>query len=123
MAATPTIDDLREQWIAAFNAHDLDKHMALYAEDATLIGSTDTLHIGRAAIRSYFKGRGPKVHVKNYPKPTLQQITPDVAITVGHVDFADGEKPMPYRVSWTLMKQQGNWRIVHHHGSPRLGVL
>lgn len=99
MAATPTIESLREQWIAAFNAHDLDKHMSLYADDATLIRSNDTLQIGRDVINAYFKGRGPKVHVKHYPTPHVQMISDDVAISVGYVDFADGDKLMPYRVT------------------------
>ncbi len=30
MSATPTVESLHAQWVAAFNAHDLDRHMALY---------------------------------------------------------------------------------------------
>ena len=43
-----------------------------------------------------------------------------VAVTAGHVDFADGDQPMPYRVTWVLAKRDGNWQIAQHHGSPRL---
>lgn len=34
MSATPTVESLHAQWVAAFNAHDLDRHMALHHEDA-----------------------------------------------------------------------------------------
>ena len=37
--ATPTLESLHQQWIVAFNAHDLDAHIALYTEDATLFGA------------------------------------------------------------------------------------
>jgi uncharacterized protein (TIGR02246 family) len=121
MADTPTIETLLAQWIAAFNAHDLDAHMALYNVDATLFGSVDELKIGRAAIRTYFGGRGPGVHVESYPMPRVMMLSPDVAVTMGHVDFADGATPMPYRVTWVLVRKDGNWRIAQHHGSPRVG--
>ncbi len=119
MAKAPTIEALHAQWIEAFNAHDLDRHMDLYTEDALLFGSVDELKTGREAIRAYFAGRGPKVHVKSYPFPHITHVVPDVAITAGHVDFADGHSPMPYRLTWTLFRQGDNWRIAQHHGSPQ----
>jgi uncharacterized protein (TIGR02246 family) len=117
--ATPTIESLHEQWIAAFNAHDLDTHLALYTEDAILFGAVPELKIGRAAIRDYFGNRGPKVHVAKYPFPHIVMIRDDVASTAAHVDFADGDIPMPYRVTWMLVKHNGDWKIAQHHGSPR----
>ena len=47
MGITPTIETLLAEWIAAFNSHDLDAHMELYTEDATLFGSVDELQVGR----------------------------------------------------------------------------
>lgn len=121
MTDTPTIDDLIAQWIAAFNAHDLDRHMALYTADAMLFGSTDTLQDGRDAIRAYFGGRGPGVRVRSFPAPQVRQVAEGVAAVAGHVDFADGDEPMPYRLSWMVVRRDGNWRIAQHHGSPRRG--
>jgi uncharacterized protein (TIGR02246 family) len=114
-----TIEEFLAQWIDAFNAHDLDRHAALYARDAMLFGSVDELQIGRDAIRDYFGGRGPDVRVESYPMPRVTMIGPDVALTAGHVEFADGDTPMPYRVTWVLVREGGQWRIAQHHGSPR----
>lgn len=119
---TPTVESLLEAWIAAFNSHDLDRHMALYTEDASLFGSTDALQVGREAIRAYFAARGPGVRVRNYPMPHVRQIAADVAVTAGHVDFADGDTPSPYRMTWVLVRRDGNWQITQHHGSPRRGA-
>lgn len=119
MTHTPTIESLIEQWIDAFNAHDLDRHTALYTPDAMLFGAVDELHDGRDAIRSYFEDRGPGVHVKTFAPPLIRQIGDGIAVTSGHVDFADGTQLMPYRLSWTLVQRDGNWRIAQHHGSPR----
>jgi uncharacterized protein (TIGR02246 family) len=119
MTDTPTIDSLLAQWIEAFNAHDLDRHMALYAADAMLFGSVDALQDGRQAIRAYFGNRPPGVRVAAYPPPLVRYIGDDVAVTAAHVDFAKGDQLMPYRVTWTLRRQHGNWLIAQHHGSPR----
>jgi uncharacterized protein (TIGR02246 family) len=119
MPQTPTIEALLAAWIAAFNAHDLDAHASLYTEDAMLFGSRPDLSIGRAAIREYFAKRGPGVHVERYHKPHVVQLSPEAAATAAHMDFADGEIPSPYRVTWMLVKRGGNWLIAQHHGSPR----
>ncbi len=121
MAATETVEDLLAEWIAAFNSHDLDRHMQLYAEDAILFGSTDELQRGRDRIRAYFAGRPPGMQVKRYPMPEVRYPAPDTAVTAGHVDFADGDKPSPYRMTWALVRRDGSWRIAQHHGSPRFG--
>ncbi|MCB1378142.1 MAG: SgcJ/EcaC family oxidoreductase [Alphaproteobacteria bacterium] len=120
MSQTPTIEIFLAKWIDAFNRHDLDSHMELYLEDATLFGSVDELQIGRDKIRSYFSRRGPEVRVESYPMPRVAMLAPDIAVTAGHVEFADGTQPMPYRVTWVLVRRDGNWRIAQHHGSRRL---
>jgi uncharacterized protein (TIGR02246 family) len=119
MADLSTLEGFHKRWIEVFNSHNLDAHAALYTEDAMLFGSVPELIIGRAAIKAYFGGRGPKVHVAHYPFPRVVMISDSVAATAAHVDFADGETPMPYRVTWMLVKHHGEWKIAQHHGSPR----
>ena len=120
MPQTPTIELLHAAWVAAFN-RDLDAQMALYTDDATLFGSKPELSAGKAAIRAYFAALGPQVSVRRYPMPAIAHLSQDVAATAGHVDFADGETVMPYRMTWLLVRQNGAWRIAQHHGSPRAG--
>ena len=122
MIKTPTVESLLAEWIEAFNSRNLDRHAALYAEDAMLFGGFDELKIGRDAIRGYFAGGGPDDRVKSYPMPLVRQVAPDVVVTGGHVDFADGDEPSPYRMTWVLVRHDGNWKIAQHHGSPRRGA-
>ena len=121
MTSTPTVETFLAEWIAAFNAHDLDRHMLLYTDGAMLFGSVDELQKGRENIRGYFGRHPPGVRVTSYPMPEVREVAPDVVVTGGHVDFADGDKPSPYRMTWVLVRQAGNWRIAQHHGSPRFG--
>ena len=88
MTATPTVEAQLAEWIAAFNAHDLDRHMQLYTEDAMLFGAVDDLKLGRANVRSYFGGRAPmcgsnhircRKYVKSRPiswSPAAMSISP-----------------------------------------------
>jgi uncharacterized protein (TIGR02246 family) len=122
MTDTPTFESLLKQWVEAFNSHDLDRHAMLYTEDATLFGSVDELQVGRESVRSYFGRRGAGVRVKDYPMPRVTALGPDLLVTAGHVDFADGDAPVPYRMTWVLARRDGNWKIAQHHGSPRRGA-
>ena len=119
MDDTPDTESLRHAWIAAFNAHDLDSHAALYTEDAMLFGSNDTLHRGQTGIRGYFGKLPGTAGVHSYPAPEVVFLTDDVAVTAALVDFADGETLLPYRLTWTVVRRDGNWKIAQHHGSPR----
>lgn len=121
MARTPTVDSLIAEWIDAFNAHDLDRHMALYTAGAMLFGAVDELQDGRDAIRAYFANRPAGARVLDYLRPTVRNISEGVAVTSGHVVFSDGTQPLPYRLSWTLVQQDGDWKIAQHHGSPQRG--
>ena len=89
--------------MAAFS-RDLNARMALYTDDATLFGSKPRLSVGKAAIRANFAALGPLVSVRRYPMPAIATLSPDVAATAGHVDFADGDTVMPYRMTWVLVK-------------------
>lgn len=119
MSPTPTLDSLRTQWVDAFNSHDLDTHVGLYTPDAMLFGSHDEMYRGQEGVRRYFGGQPALASVRSYPAPVVVQISEDVAVTAGYIDFADGEMLLPYRLTWTVVRLDGNWRIAQHHGAPR----
>lgn len=114
-----TIESLIAAWVDAFNSHDLDRHVALYTDDALLFGSTDELYRGRDGVRAYFGKLPADASVRNYPPPVIRHLDDGTAITAGYVDFADGERLLPYRMTWTLVRRGGEWKIAQHHGSPR----
>lgn len=121
MPETPTIETLCLQWADAFNARDLARHVRLYTADAMLFGSTDELYRGHSGVHDYFAGLPASVQISNVPAPAVTRLSDEVAVTAAHVDFTDGEKLLPYRLTWALVLRGGNWRIAQHHGSPRRG--
>ena len=117
--ATPTIESVHTQWIDAYNAHDLDAHVTLYMSDATLFGGLPDLMFGHDGIRRYFSQFGQTDRVSAFPLPHIVMIRDDVAAASGYVDFVDGGQMIPYRMTWLLVKEQDDWKIAQHHGSPR----
>lgn len=58
----PNFEALAQEWVAAWNAHDLERVLALYAEDASMaspyirsmgLSKTGRLH-GKSALRGYW---------------------------------------------------------------------
>lgn len=119
MPHTPTPDKLREQWIDAYNSHDIDRHVHLYTADALLFGSDDELYRGHEGVRRYFGKQADNARVRHYATPTFVGLEENVVLTAAYVEFVEGEALMPYRLTWTLIRHNGNWKIAQHHGSPR----
>lgn len=119
MISTPTIESVHAQWVTAYNTHDLDLHVALYTEDATLFGGRPDLMFGHEGIRAYFSQFGEQDRVNAFPAPHVVMIRDDIAALSGYVDFFDNGQIVPYRMTWLLVKQNGDWKIAQHHGSPR----
>jgi len=115
-----------ETWAAAFNAHDLDKIVAVYAPNALVLG---TLSPGLASstddLRAYFKRSVAAKSEVKLGENSAVVISPDAVVFAGFYEFsrpgADGAPPKvnPARYSIVLVKQGKEWKIVHHHSSPR----
>jgi uncharacterized protein (TIGR02246 family) len=113
-------------WQAAYATNDGALAAATYTANATLWGSTSReVTIGRAAITDYFGRRRPGAVAISvtFGEHTLRQVTPDVAVAIGHYTFvrtrADGStQPEPSRFSMTLVREaEGGWKIASHHSS------
>ena len=119
MTATPTVEACSPEWIAAFNAHDLDRHMQLYTEDAILFGSVDELQNGRETIQGLFRRaaswRPREAHIRC---PRCRQVAPDVR---GHrgpcATSPTATRPSPYRMTWVPGQTR---RQLAHRPAPRL---
>jgi uncharacterized protein (TIGR02246 family) len=124
--AEPRDDALRvvARWAAAFTASDVDAITALYAADATFLGTgSRTVVTTTAGIRSYFE-RGL---LNNRPRSaTLDEhvavALSDTEVLVTGLDTVtsvrDGERISARgRVTFLLAKRGDDWRIVHFHRS------
>jgi uncharacterized protein (TIGR02246 family) len=115
-----------EQWAAAFNAHDLDKIVAAYAPNALVLGTLSPgLASDASALRAYFKRSVEAKSEVKLGEHSAVVTSPDAVTFAGFYEFSrpgkDGAPPKvnPARYTFVMVKQSGQWKIIHHHSSPR----
>jgi uncharacterized protein (TIGR02246 family) len=118
--AGPTEDAaaVRTQWEQVYNSGDADKFVALYARDSMLFGSTAQLFTGSEGVRTYFSKLPPGIKAKMGDQQAIA-VGPNVLLSSGFADFTlkDGTV-LPFRLTFAMVKVDGQWLIAQHHGSP-----
>jgi uncharacterized protein (TIGR02246 family) len=113
-----------EKWSAAFTASDVDAITALYAPDATFLGTgSQAVVTAPEDIRSYFE----RALRSNRPRSATLgahhvAVLSDTAVLVTGVDTVTGVRggnPVSAqgRVTFVVAKRGNVWRIVHFHRS------
>lgn len=113
-----------DAWASTYNANDLEGLIALYTPDATLLGTfSPAISDGADGIRKIFgalKGSGNKNVIGERRTVVLGD---NAVLVTGFYEFtrlADGRPiPAPSRFTMLLTKRDGQWRLAHHHSSPR----
>ena len=110
-------------WGQAIGGGDVEKVLALYADDAVLWGTlSPTVRSNREALQDYFVNAfkvlpGLKVAFGDQ----LVRVYGNAAINTGYYTFSyvrDGEaKSLQARYSFTYIKNDERWLIVDHHSS------
>ena len=114
-----------ERWSAAYTSNDPEAVVGLYTADAILLGTVSPIiSEGTEAIRTYFsrlKGSGNKNTLGETRTIVLGE---DAVLIIGFYEFTsmqDGKLlPRPSRFTMLVTKRAGEWRIAHHHSSPRV---
>lgn len=115
-------EQLPDQFVAAWNAHDIGAFEKLYTPDATWVPSAEERTEGRAAILSEWskvhQGNGwalaRKVTLAIKGQPKVQMLSPDVATIFFHVDFLADGKLLPGQLRTLIIvadKSGDGWRI------------
>lgn len=116
-----------DRWSAAYTANDVEAVVKSYWPDAILLGTkSPVISTGADAIRKYFidvklPGSGNKNVIQE--RHTIA-IDDNAVLVTGFYEFIrmqDG-KPVPGASRFTMLvtKRGGEWRIAHHHSSPRV---
>lgn len=113
-----------DEWIAAFNAGDVERILATYTPEALVLGTfSNGLTADRATLRDYLAAATAartQVALGVYQTITTSH---DAITFVGFYDFAllkdGGSTPLPARFSFLVVKRDGRWLIAHQHSSIR----
>lgn len=110
---------LREAWGTAFATRDINALVALYSEDALFFGSTATLYRGRSGVRVYFETLRKDIVLDAFEPAEISLASAGIIIAAGYWNFLFDGQLRPYRLTWTIVREEAEWRIAAHHASPR----
>ncbi|MBR0964515.1 SgcJ/EcaC family oxidoreductase [Bradyrhizobium diazoefficiens] len=114
------------KWCAGFAALDAAALSSLYAQNAFFFGSNPRLYRGRDGVADYVNG------LPRWRKPAAvfsevqaAQAGPDL-INMGATITFDlaGERPdLVVKMSWVIIREDGEWKIVNHHASAKAPLV
>jgi uncharacterized protein (TIGR02246 family) len=113
-----------EQWAAAFRASDVDAIVALYAPDATFLGTGSRAVVSETQdIREYFES----ALLANRPRGAVLDshfvmVLSDGAVLITGLDTTTATRDgqiisSPGRVTFVIARRGADWKIVHFHRS------
>ncbi|MFB3916743.1 MAG: SgcJ/EcaC family oxidoreductase [Terriglobales bacterium] len=116
-----------DRWSAAYSANDPEAVVKCYWPDAILLGTkSPVISTGSKEIEKYFtdlklKGSGNKNVIQE--RHTIP-IDKNAVLVTGFYEFTRMQEgkpvPGPSRFTMLVTKRGGEWRIAHHHSSPRV---
>ena len=114
------------KWCAGFARLDAKALSSLYAKNAFFFGSNPSLYRGRDGVADYVNGlprwRKPSAV---FSEVNAAQAGPDLINMGATVTFdLAGERPdLVVKMSWVIMREDGDWKIVNHHTSAKAPLI
>ncbi|QOZ09403.1 nuclear transport factor 2 family protein [Bradyrhizobium sp. CCBAU 51765] len=114
------------KWCAGFAKLDAVALSSLYSTNAFFFGSNPKLYRGRDGVADYFNGlprwRNPNAA---FSEVNAVQASPDLinmAATISF-DLAGERDDLVVKMSWVLIREDGDWKIVNHHASSQAPLI
>lgn len=114
------------KWCAGFATLDAAALSSLYSKNAFFFGSNPKLYRGRDGVADYFNGlprwRQPRAV---FSEVNAAQVGPDV-INMGATitfDFVGERHDLVVKMSWVIIREDGDWKIVNHHASAKAPLI
>ena len=93
--------------------------------ERVFFGSRSQLYRGRDGVAAYFNSR------PRWSSPSVQfdvvtaQVSSEVINVAGTASFVveDGAEPLSVKITWVIVRDDGDWLIASHHVSSRIPLL
>ncbi|WP_027529805.1 nuclear transport factor 2 family protein [Bradyrhizobium sp. WSM3983] len=113
------------KWCAGFAMLDAAGLSSLYSKNAFFFGSNPKLYRGRDGVADYFNGlprwRQPSAV---FSEVNAAHAGPDLINMGATITFDLGERPdLIVKMSWVIIREDGDWKIVNHHASAKAPLI
>jgi uncharacterized protein (TIGR02246 family) len=121
-----TVSGIMKKWAAGINRLDARALASLYSDSAFFFGSNPSLYRGKAGVESYFNA------LPRWNSPTVQftdlataQVGSDVINVAAKASFDVGEdvSPISVKLTWVIVREEGEWKIASHHVSSQVPLI
>jgi uncharacterized protein (TIGR02246 family) len=114
------------KWCAGFATLDAAALSSLYSKNAFFFGSNPKLYRGRDGVADYFEGL-PRWRKPSAASSDVQaaEVGPDL-INMGATitfNFAGEREELIVKMSWVIVREDGDWTIVNHHASAKAPLI
>lgn len=124
--ASAIVSVIIAKWTAGFAKLDAAALSSLYSKNAFFFGSNPVLYRGRDGVAAYFSGL-PRWRAPNavFSEVRAAQAGPDLINMAATISFdLDGERePLEVKMSWVIIPEDGDWKIVNHHASSKAPLI
>ncbi|UPJ55010.1 nuclear transport factor 2 family protein [Bradyrhizobium sp. 192] len=124
--AHAVVSTIIAKWCAGFVTLDAAALSSLYSSNAFFFGSNPKLYRGRDGVVDYFNG------LPRWRKPSAvfsdvnaAQAGPDLINMAATISFdLGGERDdLVVKMSWVIIREGGDWKIVNHHASAKAPLI
>ena len=127
MGATDDIvSGIMAKWADHFSKFDTDGQASLYSKHALFYGSRPTLYRGRDGVASYFDGLAKwSSREVTFADVVAVPVGDDVINVAGIANFVidKGVTNLSVKITWVIVREDGDWKIVSHHVSSRGALI
>jgi ketosteroid isomerase-like protein len=123
-AADQVVADVQAKWAAAFAKRDAVALGQLYSRHGFLYGSNPNLYRGQDGARAYFSGLPDwKAQSVRFTDITTEAVGNDVVSMAGTANFTFDKETLTVKITWVIVREDGDWKILSHHVSSKAPLL
>jgi ketosteroid isomerase-like protein len=112
------------KWSAAFARIDADALSSLYSTHALFYGSNPALYRGRDGVKSYFAALPRwKTSSVRFTDVTTHAAGNGLVNMAGTANFVVDGSPLTVKITWVIIREDGDWKIVSHHVSSKAPLI
>jgi uncharacterized protein (TIGR02246 family) len=125
-AADNIVSGIIERWSAGFSRLDAAALASLYSRHAFFFGSNPSLYRGRDGVAAYFNAlplwRSPTVQFGDVRTELIGGDLINMAAAASFV-VDEGATTLSVKITWVIVREDGDWKIVSHHVSSKVPLL